>query len=586
MTLRHAAPLQALLATALLSTGCPKEVAEGPSELPTIVLVRGPAVHEWTPVPFGAEFVLEVELRLKDGSLAKAGDYAFAWGGPIDATVGWIGLTQRRETVAPGRERLTLSATGYNYIPGIGCRVQAVDRGTGMAVNAPNALGPFNVVFWGGTPAGVALPPGEVRLGVGEERPFVPLAGPVVEEGQVKGKPSHLPVTVTSSNPSVARVESDGVTLTGVAQGSATLTVRAGTVTEQVPVTVDARPLGPPTTVGFRAAAPRATGYSYFPIVTANAGAVQGDYLVAVDGRGYPYLTARVNFGLWLAGWTGTDAGWEPVSAPGEEVDEPGAVTVDGRGRLYVVYRTFGLQLVVAERAAAGRPSTWSRRPLFPVADLGASQDWLPTASDHGDVAVMPRQGGGVWVAYLREWKQAAGNDRCRTQIRLFEVTDAAIQGVEVAEAERAGACDTGSFQARWQQTTQLVGVRAGQSRPDLIVSGMPIAASGTGWSFPPTASLTPKPARPEDPAGMGWYLPADALNAGLLPADAPRLVYPSGVDTIDRYTAGVVYLVDGAGQLKAAMAARLFAGKAVGMRWFNDTLVDAVTPFEVTVFP
>ena len=97
MTLRHAAPLQALLATAILSTGCPKEVAEGPSELPTIVLVRGPAVHEWTPVPFGAEFVLEVELRLKDGSLAKAGDYAFAWGGPIDATVGWIGLTQRRK---------------------------------------------------------------------------------------------------------------------------------------------------------------------------------------------------------------------------------------------------------------------------------------------------------------------------------------------------------------------------------------------------------------------------------------------------------------------------------------------------------
>ena len=582
-----------LLFSLLVLAACPKEESPGPvPELPRIVQVTGPVTNEWSRVPLGSELVIEVELRLADGSLAT--DYAFAWGGPIDAPVGFQSLTVKREKPGPGRERLVLSSSSYYYIPGIGCRVQVVDPANGLPTADIATLGPFNVVFWGGAPAGVALPPGDLRLGVGEERPFVPLAGPVVEEGQLKGKPSHLPVTVTSNDPAIVKVEADGVTLTAVAQGSTTLTVKVGTLTQPVPVTVDGRALGAPSSAGFRPAAARASGLSYFPIVYATAGAVRGDHLVALDGRGYPYLTAKVNFTLWLAGWTGTDAGWEPLSAPGEEVDEPGAVTVDARGRLYVVYRTFGAQLVVAERQAAGRASTWSRRPLFPVAELWTDPDWHPTFSDYGDVAILARAGGGVWVAYPREYESSSGPDACRTELWLYEVTDAAVHGEKIASGDHGGKCDVGAFASRWQTHTYVAGLRPGQARPDVAAFGYPgtgvdriwFANAGGGWTGASLPTIARKLARPADPGAMASYLPPDEATAALLPADAPRIVFPGGVEAFDRYSAGVVYLVDGGGALKAAMAARLHGRKAVGMRWFNDTLLDAVTPFEVTAFP
>jgi len=582
-----------LLFSLLVLAACPKEESPGPvPELPRIVLVNGPATNEWSRVPLGSELVIEVELRLADGSLAT--DYAFAWGGPIDAPVGFGNLTVKREKPGPGRERLVLSSSSYYYIPGIGCRVQVVDPANGLPTADIDTLGPFNVVFWGGAPAGVALPPGELRLGVGEERPFVPLAGPVVEEGQLKGKPSHLPVTVTSNDPAIVKVEADGVTLTAVAQGSTTLTVKVGTLTQAVPVTVDGRALGAPSETGFRPAAARAAGLSYFPIVYHTAGAVRGDHLVALDGRGYPYLTAKVNFTLWLAGWTGTDAGWEPVSAPGEEVDDPGATTVDARGRLYVAYRTFGAQLVLAERQASGRASTWTRRPLFPISELWTDPAWQPTYSDYGDFVVHPRAGGGVWVAHHREYQPASGPDQCKSELWLHEVTDAAVKAERIASGVRAGKCEVGSFQGRWQTHLFLVGVRPGKTKPDLVAGLFP--GSGVeGWWFANAdgtyaretlLTMGAKPARPADAGAMGSYLPYDAATAARLPADAPRILYQGGVSDFDRYTAGAVYLVDGGGALKVGMAARLHGGKAVGMRWFNDTLVDAVTPFEVTAFP
>ena len=579
------------LSTALALAGCAGAAAPGPvPELPRIVQVSGPPPHEWTRLPLGADLVIEVELRLADGSLAK--DYLFSWGGPINSPTPWPGLTVLRERPAPGRERLVLRSTAYNYIPGIGCLVQTVDPSSGLPANQGNALGPFNLVTWGGTPAGLAMPPAEVQLGVGEQRPFVPLAGPVVESNQVIGKPSHLPVVVTSSAPAVVRVEADGVTLTALAEGSATLTATAGGVTRTAAAAVDARPLGPPTAIGFRPAAPRADGLAYFPIVYHQAGAVRGDYQVAVDARGYPYFTAKVNFTLWMAGWTGTDAGWEPVSAPGDEVDDPGSITVDARGRLYVVYRTFGAGLVLAERDAAAPASTWRRRSLFPISDLWASPAWQPTSSAYGSIAVHPREGGGVWIAYAREFHPEAGLDACRTELQLFEVTDGAVVSEEIAAGERAGTCDLGAFTSRWQSHVHVVGVRPGRSQPDLFLSGVPNGAEG--WYLAATdgtharlfSTGMAKMARPEGAGAMGLYLPYDDARAAELPADAPRIVYPSTMlgDSPREY-AGVVFLPVG-GVVWPIQSARLHGGQAVGMRMFNDTLVDAVTPFTVTSLP
>lgn len=583
--------LTAALAAALALAACGGAAAPAPvPELPRIVQVRGPAPHEWTRLPLGADLVIEVELRLADGSLAT--DYLFSWGGPINSPTPWPGLTVLRERPAPGRERLVLRSTAYNYIPGIGCLVQTVDPSSGLPANQGNSLGPFNVVTWGGAPAGLALPPAEVRLGVGERRPFVPLAGPVVESNQVIGKPSHLPVTVTSSAPAVVRVEADGVTLTALAEGTATLTATAGGVTRTATATVDARPLGPPTGVGFRPAAPRADGLAYFPIVAHTAGAVRGDYHVAVDGRGYPYLTAKVNFTLWLAGWTGTDAGWEPVSAPGEEVDDPGSTTVDGRGRLYVVYRTFGAGLVLAERDVDAPASTWTRRPLFPLADLWATAAWQPTFSDDGSIAVHPREGGGVWIAYAREFHPEAGLDACRTELTLFEVTDDAVVSEQIAAGERAGDCGNGTFTSRWQTHVHVVGVRPGRAQPDLFLGVQPNGAEGwylaaaDGGHARLFSTGMAKPARPEGAEAMGIYLPYDDARAAELPPDAPRLVYPSTMlgDSPREY-AGVVFLPVG-GVVWPVQAARLHAGQAVGMRMFNETLIDAVSPFAVTALP
>lgn len=161
---------------------------------------------------------------------------------------------------------------------------------------------------------------------------------------------------------------------------------------------------------------------------------MRGDYLLTVDSRGYPFFTFEMNSALWLSPWTGTDFGHEPVTAPGEEVDDPGSVTVDERGRLSVAYRAFG-GLVVAER-------------------------------------------------------QASGRDRCRTVVRLYSVEDAGVSAETVGESLRDGQCEWTSFSARWPTSVHLFGQRPGLPKPDLQASGADpgkplfLAQSRTGASW------------------------------------------------------------------------------------------------------
>jgi hypothetical protein len=556
------------------------------SELPRIVPVTAPPTpYEWSRVPVDQEFVLEVELRLADGSLAR--DYEFAWGGPFD---GMASVQVVRETPEPGRERLRLRTSSYAYIPGIGCRVQSVDPTSGLATGEPHTLGPFPVVFYGNTPVDVALPPAEVRLGLGERRPLAVFPGAVVESNRIVGKPSHLQATLTSLNPDIVRVEGDGLTLSAQAQGAAKVQVRVGDVLRVVDVTVDNHPLGPPTAETLRPAAPRTSGLPLQPRISHTSGAVRGDYLLTVDSRGYPFFTFEMNSALWLSSWTGTDFGHEPVTAPGEEVDEPGSVTVDERGRLYVAYRAFG-GLVVAERQADGAASTWSRRNLFPLASLHESQEWLPTVSSAGAIAIHPKRGGGVWVLSPLEFKQASGRDRCRTVVRLYSVDDSGVSAETVGESVRDGECELTSFSSRWQTSVHLFGQRPGLPKPDLQASGADPSKSiflaqpdGSLVGMPLTSV---KPGRPDGAGAMGVFLMPQQSAVDQLPADAPARVYVS-TDVVDqpRFFAGANYLVYDDIVLPV-VAGRLAGPRILALRLIDDVhLLDAVNPLQVIAKP
>ncbi len=539
-------------------------------------------------MPVDQEFVLEVELRLADGSLAK--DYQFAWGGPFD---GMANVQAIRETPEPGRERLRLRSSTYAYIPGIGCRVQSVDPTSGIATGEPNTLGPFPVVFYGNTPVDVALPPAEVRLGLGERRPLAVFPGPVAESNRIVGKPSHLQATLTSLNPDIVRVEGDGLTLSAQAQGTAKVQVRVGDVLRVVEVRVDDHPLGPPTAGTLRPAAPQTSGLALRPRVSHISGAVRGDYLLTVDSRGYPFFTFEMNSALWLSSWTGTDFGHEPVTAPGEEVDDPGSITVDERGRLYVAYRAFG-GLVVAERQADGAASTWSRRGLLPLASLYESQDWMPTVSSAGAIAIHPKRGGGVWVLSPLEFKQAAGRDKCRTVVRLYAVDDTGVSAETVGESVREGECERTNFSTRWVTSVHLFGQRPGLPKPDLQV--FPDLADSSLYKqlflAQPDGSLVGmplaavKPGRPEGAGELGVFLMTHQSAVDQLPAGAPARVYVT-TDAADqpRFFAGANYLVYGDTVLPV-VAGRLAGSHILALRLLDDVQLDAANPLQVLARP
>lgn len=567
----------------------------GPAPLPDIVPVTAPTPHEWSRVAIGEPFVLEVELRLPDGSLAT--DYELTWATPADSVSGTTAYTNIvevvRQHVSPGRERLVITGKATTDFPGVGCRVQVRDPSSGVFAPGIQTLGPFHIRFYGSEPATLALPPAMTRLGVGEVRPFELLATAVLEEGSAKGPPSHLPVTLESSDPSVVRVGEDGRSLHAVSVGTAMITARCGAVSRQAEVTVDALVLGRPSpaTLRSRAESPRPV---LFPIITHLGGAIRGDDLLVLDERGWPFATAVINNTLWAMEWTGTGVGWWRISRPGEEVIEPGSSVFDERGNLYVAYRTLGLGIVVAERAKGASLSGLRHRPLFPLAELWADQDWQPTFSSFGHVSIQPRTGGGAWVLLPIEFSQAAGIDRCRTIPKLFAVGDEAIGVQQISDDVRRTQCELPAGSARWSSSSVLYGQRAGMARPDLYLTALFSATLGSGlllasadgtWTMP-NVNLFPRAGRPDGHLSPGIFLVYSEKDRALLPAGIPSLTYWSS-DPVDlrRQYAGSNYLVRGS-NVVPVMAGRLFQGEAIHLKLISDYLLDASDPIAVTAIP
>jgi hypothetical protein len=262
---------------------------------------------------------------------------------------------------------------------------------------------------WGGPPVAVHTPYATASLVVGEERPLQGLS-------LTQRAPSHVMPVATVDDATVAEVLSGNV-VRALAFGQTTLRLRAGTVEREVSLTVLSGTPGPPP--------PERP----FPIVRSDDDTVSSirwmnlgasrhrDGTVALDRRGWPWLVYQTTSnttsagapstrGVWLSGWTGSGFGYEYVGAGWDNLTYP-RIAVDDQDVAWVLAWSSDQSCYVLMRRAG--PGQWSRHPLpvsrdpsSPTPPRGATSVVFlgDPNTDFVPVAMVPRRGGGVFVAF------------------------------------------------------------------------------------------------------------------------------------------------------------------------------------------
>ena len=428
--MRFEISLLAAAACAALATGCggcDDDPGDGYVPLPRVEGLE----PEW---PYytreGEEVVLEVTLRDEDG---EPQDSAMEW---FIEPASWLGPdapTWTTAQVGPGvhQARITVHAA---YAPVyVMVRVHGGTERAPQSTDTPSA----RVIGYGGDPIEVIGYQPRIRIVPTERRPAhaLPLASYPAPSDQTLRVIGDDPMTYAIADPAVATVDDQGV-VTGVAVGTTMLTVTHGAATLEVPVEVATGTLGPP--------APELRLFPAEPAPSedrrwARAAPASSESVIAVDGRGYPHLALSARRRLAgtavIASWTGTGFGFETVSRPYETVEHKVVAAVDEADRLFAVYfDEVDDGFVVAERGVAEDPGAWTHRRLdmTPADQRALGRFAWDTLRELQLVAaaVLPRRGGGAWVAYrgIHHVAVTDGSDaNCVQLLRLAEVTASGI---------------------------------------------------------------------------------------------------------------------------------------------------------------
>lgn len=277
--------------------------------------------------------------------------------------------------------------------------------------------------FWGGPPSDLLFPFTAITMGVGEVRPVEPLVVSAYTGN------SHEVATCSSSNGAVATAVASGsvCTLTARAAGSATITFTAGGVSRDRPLTVTAAPLGPPGVGTVTGLAPQGATPGITPAWLRSQGEDIPANLLTADAAGNVAFTAYLGTRQPVFRWTGTGFGFTFASPPEAELFFPGTLAFDGRGVLNAVAGTGA----VAVQDPADPPGVW-RRVALPesawVTGVERSQfdDSSPIpAAPEGSAwfSLLPRSGGGVWVAWVTVKGWADLSDKlCRFNLELASI--------------------------------------------------------------------------------------------------------------------------------------------------------------------
>ncbi len=508
-------------------------------------------------IPLGEPLTLTAYVNNPDGSPATG--YEFYWngwdpnGGEVKAEFGHP---------APGVETVTLTF------------LREIRLDVSVTVTVVNAVGaavarvrPERVVAWGGTTREVLPFQQEVALRVGEARPTAALPhgqrNPAEPNVRILGKE---PLGYATANPAIATVDATGV-VRGVAPGQTTLTFQSPTgATASIPVRVQTGALEPAAEGAWPAdgVGPSAIRSDYGARLLAGKVAVDDQLAVDSQGRAFAVLTGGARtatlasltiHSVLLSRWTGSGLGVEWVSQPWDAAEDPRLV-LDARDVPYVTYtsRHFG-DIVVADRPAEGAPDTWRHRrlpmDLGLAADAGLRPPQYVGRHELSHVAMLPREGGGVWIAW---WMADRFDDqnptyqttefletpaRCAEVIKLAEVTDDAVKTQEVLVRWNgpplASTCDAYALAStRTDMPLQLLPPAPGERLPRVLSThdkpltlhesqggtwtarqlAHPVILS-TGFDGPNFVTL----ARPETPDGPTVLLSYDKLT-GALPAD------------------------------------------------------------------
>ncbi|MCC6622807.1 MAG: hypothetical protein IT385_16215 [Deltaproteobacteria bacterium] len=474
----------ALASLALLAPGCElfeEDEDPGPPAPPvfTVLAPAGPVV-----VAPGDPVTVRIAVRDEDGAAYEG--YTLAWRFPF-----WFGLnppgTCAASTVEPGVEECVYRTTQL----GEQAVTLEVSRCTGTRkdpkLHCATWTSPEAPVFvWGGPPRALHTPFRQAELVVGEARP---LQAVVLTEG----RPSHVPPSYAVADPTRAEVDARGV-VRALSPGETTLVITAGELRREVALVIrEGEPAPPPLDAPV-------------PVVRQGDDTVASTRMVevgvnrrregtlAVDLEGRPWLVYRTSMvvdGLkatelrnaWVSTWTGSGFGFEAVGLGWDDVAYP-RIAIDDRGTAWVLYhsrveRTFGLMRRVG-------PGHWERALLPGGSDASAphlaseSGALLPEAlSDRIPLALLPRDGGGVHVAYAvfartPEGERAETGHGCARALRLVTVEADGRLAAEDARREPYGggvvAADCGRVAGLDALTFSGLGLAPDGDSPTILV--------------------------------------------------------------------------------------------------------------------
>lgn len=295
----------------------------------------------------------------------------------------------------------------------------------------------------------VPLHEGPLRIAIGETRsiPAYTLSKAIHQIGGERTFHTSEGVSATSAAPAIASTDDRG-RITGVSVGKTTITLRVNAVESPIEVEVVDEKLAPPAD-------------GTYPLLSTRLRSLTGGtwdeqprhyQRLAFDSKGYPFTLAQphsignetLNWPpLLLAEWTGTGFGATVASRFGEEVNSP-QLAVDERGLPYIAYRTSGWllpQFVLADRNASGvfrHRELPLRRHL--ATDTEQKQElWVGGVGEDQtstEIAILPRKGGGAFVAYAMSTEPTSEELICRTHVRLVEATDDALNAEDVLVLE------------------------------------------------------------------------------------------------------------------------------------------------------
>lgn len=384
----------ALLLAAGAIAGCTQQEAADPlaPDAPSIqVAVDAPLRIEF---PASGSRAVEVHVRHADGSPASG--YTLRVRSACDAcTFTFQPLTQS------GTETLLLTKPAASF----SFQVEA-------HVTADNVFGlSRSHTFFGlpavGTTIATVFP--SATLAVGERRPFTAVA--------INGVRSAEGAPTFSMSGSAATVDANGL-VTGVAPGSAVLTISHGGKSIDVALTVDATAVvGPPPEGVWRGFA-----NNVLP------GSKVLDHQLVLDSRGYPHAVVRFSHRATLLSWSGTGFGAELLPdalVAGHQAQTEVMLVVDPRDRLHIASATLG-GLFVYEKQAGAEPGGWKVRPLGRSIAL-LDRAGLDEADYSGPIARMSLLAApdGVEVLYAWPFTSPGQSFACGAMYRHAKLTDA-----------------------------------------------------------------------------------------------------------------------------------------------------------------